>query len=45
MVRERDAAAVIARVDVDFVPEFLRRFRAPNQHWVDLVPNAVRTKR
>jgi hypothetical protein len=45
MVREREAAVVIACGDVDFVPEVLRRFQAPNQHLVDFVPNAVRTKR
>jgi len=45
MVRERDDAVVIACCDVDFLPEVLRRFQAPNQHLVDLVPDSVRTKR
>jgi hypothetical protein len=45
MVRERGATVVIACGVVDFVPEVLRRFQAPNQHLVDFVPNSVRTKR
>jgi hypothetical protein len=44
MVREREAAVVIACGDVDFVPEVLRRSQAPNQHLVDLVPESGAVK-